>query len=59
MDHSAVLPQYTFRIDRQTDRLTDRPTDGIDDRSTPLALTLAVLIESDALTTTTATTTPV
>jgi len=39
------LSQYTFRTDRQT----DRPTDGIDDRSMPLALTLPILIESDAL----------
>ena len=36
--------------DRQTDRHTHRPTDGLGDRSTtPLALTLATLIESDAL----------
>ena len=42
---SAVLPQYTIR----TDRPTHRPTDGIGDRSTPLVLTLAILIESDAL----------
>jgi len=48
---SAVLSQYTFRTDRQTDRHTDRPTDGIDDRPTPIALTLTltILIESDAL----------
>jgi len=30
-------------------RQTDRPTDGLGDRSTPSALTLAILIESDAL----------
>jgi len=28
---------------------TDRSTDGTDDSSTPLALTLAILIENDAL----------
>jgi len=32
-----------------TDRPTDRPTDGIGDRSTPLVLTLAMLIGSGAL----------
>jgi len=32
-----------------THRLTDRPTDGIGERSTPLVLTLAILIASDAL----------
>jgi len=32
----------------QTSRQTDRPTDGIGERSTPLALALAILIESDA-----------
>jgi len=37
-------------LDRQTDRHTHRPTDGpLGDMSTPLALTLAVLIKSDAL----------
>jgi len=40
---SAILPQYTFRT------LTDRPTNGIVDRSTPLALMLAILIESNVL----------
>ena len=49
---SAVLPQYTFR----THRHTDRPTHETDDRFTSLALTLATLIDSDALTTTTTTT---
>jgi len=39
------LPQYTF----QTDRLTDRPTDETDDRSTPLALMLAILTDSGAV----------
>jgi len=38
--HSTLLGH------RQTDRLTD----GIGDRSTPLALTLTILIDSDALT---------
>jgi len=44
---SAVLPQDTFRTDRQTH--THRPTDWLGDSSTPLALTLAILIESDEL----------
>jgi len=44
---SADLLQYTFWIDRPT--YTHRPTDGLGDRSTPLALTLAILIESDVL----------
>ena len=35
---SAVLPQYTF----QTDWQTDRPTDGIDDKCVPRAFTLTV-----------------
>jgi len=39
--HSAVLPQYTFRTDRQT----DRPTDHTDRRWA----TVAIPIESDAL----------
>jgi len=34
------MPQYTFQT---------RQADGIDDRSTPLALTLAILIESKAV----------
>jgi len=42
---SAVLPKYTFRTYRQI----HRPTNGLGDSSTPLALTLAILIESDAL----------
>jgi len=49
---SAVLPQYTFRTDRPTYRQTDTQTDRRDtvaDRSTSSALTLAILIESDAL----------
>ena len=47
---SAILPKYTFRF-RQTHRhtLAHRPTDGIDDGSTPLVLTLAILTESGAL----------
>jgi len=43
---SAILPQYTFWT--HTDQVTDRPTDGIGDRSTPLALTLAILIASES-----------
>jgi len=41
---SAVVSQFS-RTDRQTHRLID----GIDDRSTPSALSLAVLIDSDTL----------
>jgi len=40
---------FRTNTDRQTDRPTDRRTGGICDRSAPLALTLAILIESDAL----------
>ena len=41
---SVFLPQYTFRAVRPT----HRPTDGLGDRSVRRALTLAVLIDSDA-----------
>jgi len=40
----SILTRHTH-----TDRQTDQPTDGIGDRSIPLALTLAILIESDTL----------
>ena len=50
---SAVLPQYTFRTDRPTDRQMDTHTqthtDGLGDRSETWALTLTRLIDSDAL----------
>ena len=39
------MPQYTFRTDRQT----HRPTDGLGDRSVRIPRTLAILIESLAL----------
>ena len=45
----SIQPFCHSTLSRQTDRQTHRPTDGTDDRSTPLALTLAVLIDSDAL----------
>jgi len=44
------LTVFHNTLSGQTHRPTHRPTDGIDDRSTPLALTLAILIESDSLT---------
>jgi len=37
---SAVLPQYTFRTDRQTDWPTDWPTHVIGDNSVRRVLTL-------------------
>ena len=40
---SAVFPQYTFWTDRHTN------TNRLDDSSTPLALMLTILIESDTL----------
>jgi len=58
---SAVLPQYTLsgptdrepaeRIDdaERQHRHTQRSIDGLGNRSTPLALTLALLIDSDEL----------
>jgi len=41
--------QPFFHSTLDTHRQSDRPTDGISNRYTPLALTLAMLIESDAL----------
>jgi len=47
---SAILPQYTFQTYRQTDQPTNWQIDRwINDRSTPLALMLTILIESNAL----------
>ena len=40
---SAVLPQYIL------DRQTHRPRDGLGDSLTPLGLTLAIVIESNAV----------
>jgi len=40
---SAMLPQYTFWANRQTDWLTDRLTDGIGDKCVPRTLTLSYI----------------
>jgi len=42
-------PSCHSTLSGPTDRHTHRPTDGLGDRSTPLTLTLAILIERDAL----------
>jgi len=49
--HSTLSRQTHTHTHTHTHAPTDKPTDGIGDRSTPLALTLAILIESDELTT--------